>query len=238
MQSIHHQKILRKQETLSDYKDEDHGRCSIRSLKRLLGTQVKVGFILCSLILASIVPGCIEEENKGPDHETDRMMKTFWIVGYELVLISEESAELIVPRPVFSPLLDDLEIIEGDGNFSFVETEHGPAINISFTGSIRFEGRWSSLEAEDKSFVEDITFNLSTFEQLPDDIEPWSPDYPHVPKTRFFWTHLSNGSITWYEINCWVLFGNGLSGYICDHRTNLDPQWNLLYVAWWGAVNY
>ena len=93
-------------------------------------------------------------------------------------------------------------------------------------------------EAFALSLIEDVTFNLSTFEPLPDDIEPWRPDYPHVPKRRFFWTHLSNGSITWYEINCWVLFGNGLSGYICDHRTNLDPQWNLLYVAWWGAVNY
>ena len=60
---------------------------------------------------------------------------------YTATVASDQSGVVYVPAPVILELQDQLRVRSGDGSISFVDTEHGRALRIEFSGNVTVHGR-------------------------------------------------------------------------------------------------
>ena len=84
--------------------------------------------IAVSMILISMtMSGCIEE---GPGPQTN-------IISFSVSITVEGPTELILPMPIFQPLLENISVVEGECEHQRVETPYGDGLWVrldSFAG--------------------------------------------------------------------------------------------------------
>jgi hypothetical protein len=190
-----------------------------------MGSSRDVSFVLLLVLMLTVpITGCVEESEYRE------------YVEYRILATSSTPAELLVPQPVCGPVLDRLEVVEGSGEFTTVETTYGPCLKLSFDERIVIEGRW--YPDEDPGSKDLMTINLTTMD--PNETEPYSWDvkYPHVP-SRHAWFNWSVGNDLDFHFRSTMLYRHTTFEFkYSSQQDSIGPGWNEVLVEGWdGEVN-
>jgi hypothetical protein len=172
--------------------------------------------VILVLLLTVPLTGCVE------DYEPREYVR------YRVLATSSGPAELLVPLPVCEPVLDKINVVEGKGEFSTVETEYGPCLKLTFDGKIVVEGRW--YPDKDPGLKHLMTINLTTMD--PNETEPytWNYKYPHIPD-RNAWVNWSEGSDVEFYFRSTMLLSHLTYKFVYySQYDSIEPGWNEVLV--------
>lgn len=171
--------------------------------------------VAITLILLSItISGCIFP-SYGPRNNT---------IWFSVSILTEGPTELIIPLPVWQPLLDKIDVIEGDCEYQFVDTPYGDGLWVHVDTYVKISGSWSEGHV---NWSTQMSINLTTMVPLLNESPPenavkhWIPD-------REFWLNWSSGPLSSIYVSSKMVLGGGWSlKYSKDQDAeNLEIGWN------------
>ncbi len=139
--------------------------------KKLLKSKNIATVIVILLIFISLISsGCIFDQEDGDSNQEDGhdWPESYTETSYNLNLTSKREINIIWPVPIFdseqnssidlSKLAHEINLIKGKASYQIDQTKYGPALNITFNGTVRLKG-YKHVKTDEDVNLEDYFFN-------------------------------------------------------------------------------
>ncbi len=131
---------------------------------------------------------------------------------------------MIVPLPVWQPLHDKIDIIEGDCEYQFLDTPYGDGLWVRVDTYVKISGSWSEGRV---NWSTPMSINLTTMVPLLNETPP-EDAFKHWIPDRELWLNWSSGPLTTVYVRSYMVIGGGwmLKYKMGQDAENLEIGWN------------
>jgi len=180
--------------------------------------------VIAAMMLALPLSGCIIEEDRGPRLNT---------ISFSVSIDVDGPTELILPLPVFRPLLENISVREGECDYQVVETPYGDGLRVSLDSFADIGGKWNEGTDDRKT---QMSINMTTMVPLEDEGPPadapkfWIPD-------REFWLNWSYGPLSGMFISSSMVVHSTEYRYsVSLDSEDLETGWNRIFIEGWSQT--
>jgi hypothetical protein len=169
------------------------------------------------ILISLTMSGCIEEDT-GPRPN---------IISFSVSISVEGPTELILPMPMFQPLVENISVVEGECEYQRVETPYGDGLWVRLDSFAGIGHKW----VEDRQQPSpQMTINLTTMVPLEQEEPPQSAPKYWIPD-REFWMNWSSGPLTSLFVSSRMTVDNVQYWYSIQlYAADLETGWNKIFV--------